>query len=63
MRPSPETQRRRKSHADDPDEADNLTPEQRADLEDQEKQQMLWRAFHLQMKRRACPGCGDDELF
>ena len=41
------------------DRDDVLTPQQRADLADREKQAEYLRAYRQQLDRQACPDCGD----
>lgn len=41
-------------------EPTRLSVQQLADLTDAGKQAEYRRAYHLQLQRQACPGCGDD---
>lgn len=43
----------------EPQESTDLTTAQLSNLADADKQTEYLRQFHLQMKRRECPGCGE----
>ena len=43
------------------DETVSLTNEQLAELNDQEKQAEYRREYLAQLRRRACPGCGETD--
>ncbi len=39
----------------------SLTPEEAAQLIDPQKQELYRREYLAQLRRRACPGCGETE--
>ena len=47
----------------DQNQAEQLTNEQRAQLEDQELQAKHRAAYQQQMRLRSCPGCGETDVF
>lgn len=40
-----------------------LTPEQRAQLQDEATQEANLKAYREQMRRLNCPGCGETDIF
>ncbi len=49
--------------ATDQNQTEQLTDEQRAQLEDEELQAKHRAAFQQQMRRMSCPGCGETDIY
>jgi len=64
--PNPdETDPKATTHPDDPQPLHDaeLTPAEREQLSDPERQERYRKEALLQLRRLQCPGCGESELF